>query len=119
MENLVAIELFKKQARNPMLEIFYWKDSQQREVDFVVKEGNRVKQLIQVCWDLSDLSTIKRERNVLLSAAAAFKCDDLLIITQNMESVESFAKNGHEWKIRILPLRKWIFQESNKDNSYH
>lgn len=38
-ENLVAIELKRVQAKNPFLELYYWRDSTGKEVDFVLKEG--------------------------------------------------------------------------------
>ena len=48
MENLVAIELLRRKSyQQKDWEIYYWKDHQQREVDFVVKEGLKVKQLIR------------------------------------------------------------------------
>jgi len=50
MENVVFIEEMRKTNDNPLLEIFYWKDRQQNEVDFVLKEGLRIKQLIQVTY---------------------------------------------------------------------
>ncbi|MFQ6121392.1 MAG: ATP-binding protein, partial [Methanosarcinales archaeon] len=37
MENLVFLELFKKGIINPNIEIFYWKNAQGKEVDFVLK----------------------------------------------------------------------------------
>jgi len=40
MENVVAIELLRrKHYFNPLLEVCYWQDRGQREVDFVLKEG--------------------------------------------------------------------------------
>src|SRR3989344_8988096 len=60
-ENLVFLDLKRMQAKNQSLEVFYWKNLQQEEVDFVIKQGLRVKQLIQVCYDISDLDTKKRE----------------------------------------------------------
>ena len=32
-------------------EIYYWKDPKHREVDFVIKEGMAVKELIRVCFN--------------------------------------------------------------------
>ena len=46
-ENAVAIEL-KKLEMNGTANIYYWKNPQQEEVDFVVRQGLKVKQLIQV-----------------------------------------------------------------------
>jgi len=50
IENIVFLELLRRTNHNPLLEVYYWKDYQQREVDFVVKEGLRIKQLIQVTY---------------------------------------------------------------------
>lgn len=36
MENCVAIELLRRKFKNPFMEIYYWKDYREREVDFVV-----------------------------------------------------------------------------------
>lgn len=47
---------------NPNTELHYWRDSTGKEVDFIVKEELKVKQLIQVCWDVGDLGTKKREK---------------------------------------------------------
>src|SRR3989344_5426613 len=53
-ENAVALEL-KKSELNNKSRVYYWKNSQQEEVDFIVKEGLKVKQLIQVCYNIKDL----------------------------------------------------------------
>ncbi len=51
MENLVAIELERKKSYwFAGQEIYYWKDYRQREVDFVVMDGFRVKRLIRVTY---------------------------------------------------------------------
>jgi len=48
MENAVFLELKRKQNERPWLGIYYYRDYQQREVDFILKEGLEVEQLIQV-----------------------------------------------------------------------
>lgn len=61
MENAVAVELQRRKAYfNRDLEIYYWKDYSGREVDFVLKE-KRVKNLLQVSYDLNDISVKERE----------------------------------------------------------
>ena len=57
MENIAAVELKRRQSFNPQIEIYYWKDYQQREVDFVVKKGLDVVQLIQICHDITSIET--------------------------------------------------------------
>jgi len=37
MENMVAVELHRICSVDPILELFYWKDHQQNEVDFIIK----------------------------------------------------------------------------------
>ena len=99
MENLVAIEL-KRRGK----EIYYWKDYQQREVDFVIKEGLKVKELIQVCYDIEDFTTKDRELRALVKASKELKCKNLLVITWDYEGEEEF-KNR---KIKFIPLWKWL-----------
>jgi predicted AAA+ superfamily ATPase len=103
-ENIVATELSRRCSFNPKLEIYYWKDYQQREVDFVIKRGLKVEQLVQVT-SVSGFDKIeKREIDSLLKACKELKCKDLLIITKDYEGEEYF--NGK--KIKIVPLWKWL-----------
>ncbi len=51
MENVVFIELLRRKLYfNPDWELYYWKDHRGREIDFVVKSAESVKQLIQVTY---------------------------------------------------------------------
>lgn len=103
-ENAVFLELKRKTYRNPFLEIYYWKSLAQEEVDFVVKENAKVRELIQVCWDIADINTKKREMKALLKAMKEFKLKRGLIITEDFEGEEDFATG----KIRYVPLWKWL-----------
>lgn len=67
-ENIVFITLKRKQALNPQIELFYWKDVHHREVDFVVKYGLKVIHLIQVCWNIQEEKTKNREFRSLTKA---------------------------------------------------
>ncbi len=106
MENFVFLELFRKKTVNPNREIFFWKDHRHREVDFVVKEGLKVNQLIQVCWNLDDIKTKKREIGSLLKAMNEFNLKSGLIITDDEEG-EEIIKNK---KIKYTPLWKWLLE---------
>ncbi len=108
VENLVLIELNKKRLNFPDLEIFYWKDAQQREVDFVVKQNQRVNQLIQVSWNLEDEQTLKREVRSLLKAGVLLNCDNLIIINENLEEEREYDYKGENRTIRFIPLWKWL-----------
>jgi len=104
-ENIVAIELRRIQKITPLVEIYYWKNHYgDREVDFVVKEGSKVKDLIQVCWDISEEKTKKREIQGLLKAMDELQLQSGLIITQDDEAEEVI--NGK--KVIFTPLWKWL-----------
>jgi len=105
MENLVAIDL-KKQELEGKFNIFYWKDYQQKEVDFVIKEGLNVKQLIQVTYASGRDEIEKREIKALLKASKLLNCKELLVITWDYENEEIVDKR----KIRFVPLWKWLLK---------
>lgn len=106
-ENLVAIELLR-QKLSSQHEIYYWKNQQQEEVDFIVKEGLKIKQLIQVCYNLDDIKTKEREIRALLKAGKELKCKNLLIITENRDTEEYLEWFGIKGKIKFTPLWKWL-----------
>ena len=66
MENLVAVELYKKFLAGEIDYIFYWRDLQGREIDFVVSSDSRVRKLIQVTHASGVDEIEKREISVLL-----------------------------------------------------
>jgi len=101
LENLVFWELVR---RLPETEIFYWKNIAHKEVDFVVKNGEKASSLIQVCYDLSNSETKKREVNSLLAASKELRVKDLSIINFDKEGQEKV--KGHI--IKIIPVWKWI-----------
>lgn len=104
MENLIAIELLRKKAFNPLSEIYYWKDYQQKEVDFVLKKGPKVEQLIQAVYVSSPDEIDKREYVALIKASKELQCNNLLMITWDYEAKDTL--DGK--KIEFIPLWKWL-----------
>lgn len=105
-ENVVFLELKRRQAFTPNLEFYYWKDVHHREVDFVIKEGTKTTQLIQVCWDLTHPKTKERETRSLIKAARELKTDHCLIITEEHEEQEVIKGK----RIHFIPLWKWLLE---------
>jgi len=103
MENMVAIKLKKRQSLNPNLEVYYWKENN-REVDFLIKDGLQVKELIQVCWDINDLEVKKREVKALENALKSLHLSEGLVITGDYEDKEEI--NGV--LIKFIPAWKWL-----------
>jgi len=100
-ENIIAAELVKRHGEE---NIFYWKNIQKKEVDFAVKEGQKIKQLIQACWNTNDLKTKERETNALLAGMEEFGLKEGLIITEDFEAEEK--KDGK--RIAYKPIWKWL-----------
>lgn len=104
MENAVFIELNRRFAENKKMGLFYL--GRDGEVDFVVREGQRVRQLIQVCYGIEDPKTKKREIKPLLMSMNEFKLRQGLVITWDVESEE---REGGK-KIVYKPLWKWMIR---------
>jgi len=104
-ENLVAVELLRRHSKEDA-ELYYWRDSRGKEVDFVVKHDLKIEQLIQVCYDIEHYDTRKREINALLKASEELKCKNLLIINDDYESEENIKGK----KIKFIPLWKWLLK---------
>ncbi|MEM4194760.1 MAG: ATP-binding protein [Candidatus Anstonellales archaeon] len=102
MENIVFLELMRR--KKPLEEIFYWKNPQNKEVDFVVREGSRTKKLIQVCSNISDMEVKKREVGALIKASEELRCSDLSIITDRYTGQERVKRK----KISFVSLPEWL-----------
>lgn len=96
LENQIFVELLRR-GFIPGQTLFYYRSRNDREIDFVTRQGVRVSQLIQVCYDLGSERTRKREFDALVEAAAELRCDNLLVITSNR--TESVEYNGHTIKV--------------------
>ena len=103
-ENIAALELHRKKFYKNNLEIYYWKSSQGEEVDFCIKVGFKVRELIQVCCDVGDFETKEREVKSLVKAGAELRCDNFLILTDDYEAQEIHQGK----KIAFLPLWRWL-----------
>lgn len=101
LENIVFIEL-KRRGHD----IFYYSDS--RECDFIVREGSRTKQVIQVCIELYDSSAKEREVSGLIEAIDKFSLSEGLIITEYEEGEEIVERNGKKYRVLIKPIWKWL-----------
>jgi hypothetical protein len=109
-ENMTAIELNRRSQLHKNSEIFYWQNPQNYEVDFVVKEGLKVKQLIQVCWNLSNEDTKKREIRALLHAGKELGCDNLLILSEDKSGEEEVEWYGMKQRIEFKSLWNWLLE---------
>ena len=107
-ENLVFLELLRKKSLDPKMELFYFKNERHREVDFVIKESLKVKSAVQVCWNIEDLKTKKREVDSLIVGLEDLNLKEGLVITEDYENVEYYK----EFEIKFIPLYKWLLNQA-------
>ena len=101
MENAVFLELLRRKGD---YDIFYWKDYQQREVDFVISANGKPTSLVQVTYVSHKDELEGSECSSLLLASKELRCNNLLVITWDYEAEEKI--NGK--KIKFIPLWKWL-----------
>ncbi len=102
MEGVVFVELIRRGFKINR-ELFYYKKNE-HEVDFLIREGVEVKQLIQVTYASGRDEIEKREFKSLVKASDEFGCKDLVIITWDYEDEMNI--NGKT--IKCIPLWKWL-----------
>ena len=102
LENQVFVELLR-QGYDTDKTMFYYRSRNDKEVDFVLRKGTHIEQLVQVCYDMSNAKTEKREVDSLIECAAELNCSNLAIVTNNDERV--IEKDG--FRIDVVPVAKW------------
>lgn len=103
MENLVFVEIMRRGYKLNK-DVFFYKTRNNKEVDFILKKGINIEKLIQVCYKIEDLKTKERETKALIEASQDLDCDDLLVITWDVED----EKISQGKKIKFIPIWKWL-----------
>jgi|TARA_B110000196_G_scaffold105858_1_gene91892 predicted AAA+ superfamily ATPase len=99
LENLIFLELLNRKK-----EIFYF--SGKGECDFVIKQGLKISEVIQVCYLLTR-ENVDREVTGLIEAMNEFKLDKgYLIIYDNEISLSELPETIH-----IIPAWKWLLDK--------
>ena len=98
-ENAVFLHLLRKEK-----EFYYWKDTQQHEVDFVVVEGNKPISAIGVCWDMSNPKTKSREVKSMVYGLKDLGLNEGLFLVENSQKDE--VVDGKV--IRFKSLGEWL-----------
>ena len=104
LENMVFIELLRR-GYDLKKSLFYYRTSNDKEVDFVTRDGRKVTSLIQVSYDISKAKTREREFDALIKASEELKCDNLLLITWNQDDILSYENKS----IRVLSIQNWVY----------
>ena len=101
LENLVFLELRRRCA-----EIYYYKTTNNLEVDFLIKNGRKDISLIQVTDNLDSEKTRQREIGALTRAMDELQVKKALILTEDVE--EEIKLKGKV--ILTRPVYKWLLE---------
>lgn len=99
LENIVFLNFLQKGN-----EVYYWKDKQGYEVDFIIVEGGKVTGVYQVSYSVREARTKTRETNALIRALICFDLKEGTIITENQEMEETLKG----FRIRYMPVWKFL-----------
>ena len=88
--------------RNTNREVYYY--SEKKEVDFVCKQGLKVKELYNACYSLSDKETLLRETAALIEGMKYFKLKESTIIIAEGNK-RQISEQG--FTISIVPFYEW------------
>jgi predicted AAA+ superfamily ATPase len=106
MENVVVMELLRRKALEPALELYYWRDYQDREIDVVLKTGRMITALVQVTYASGPAEIVDREVRSLLKGSQVLGCDDLRMVTWDYE--DEVNEGGK--MIRCVPIWKMLLE---------
>ncbi len=104
LENVVLLEL---QRRNAPLrrDVFYYRPaSRAREVDFVVAERGNVVELIQVSYDVSRPKTLARELGALVEVSKETGCKKLTLVAGDASRTERVG----DVAVSVVSATEWL-----------
>ena len=102
LENQIFIDLVRR-GYDTEKTMFYYRSRNDKEVDFVLRQGAHIERLVQVCYDLSSPKTEKREVDAIVECAGELKCDSLTIVTYDDD--RTIEKDGY--RIDVIPISKF------------
>ncbi len=105
LENMVFVELMRRGYKCEK-SLFYYRTRNDREVDFLLRDGNTTSALVQVSLDISSPRTRERELKALHEASGELKCDNLTLITWDTDEQAQYDSST----INIVSVKNWFLQ---------
>ena len=105
LETVVGLELVRR-ARLDAHDVYYYRDAR-HECDFVVCENRKANAAYQVCYDMSNEKTRRREIEGAVAAAKACGLDRATILTY---SEMSELRHSSGVCVNVMPVPEWLCQ---------
>ena len=99
-ENAVFLQLLRNLSDSEKMCYFQG----EKECDFALQTATEVRELIQVCWNMSDKETRERELGGIREAALITGCNKMTIVTHEQEE----DVQDDLGIIHIVPAAKWF-----------
>jgi len=106
LENMVFVELLRRGFSISKKDLFYYRTSNGKEIDFVTKKGTSLGELIQVSYDISRPKTRQRELDALVIASEELGCNNLTLITWDADGITNY--KGKD--IKIVSAKNWFLK---------
>jgi predicted AAA+ superfamily ATPase len=103
LENAIYLEL-RRRGHTPQHSLYFYRSADGKEVDFLLRNGHKTIELLQVCLDLISIETREREIHALKIAQKEHPEAKLTIVTAQ-ESGTITLENGS--KVTLVPA--WQF----------
>ena len=103
LETIVFLELKRRNK-----EIYYGNFDNKYEVDFIIKSGTEVLNIINVSYDMKNEKTRKREIDGLKVATEKLQPKEILLLTWQEETTIILDENN---KLKIRPVWKWLLED--------
>ena len=103
LETIVGLELVRR-ARMMSHDVYYYRDTR-HECDFVVCENRKANAAYQVCYDMSNEKTMRREIDGAVAAAKACGLDCATILTYSEMSEFHHSSGIH---VNVMPVPEWL-----------
>jgi len=108
-ENMVAIDLIRLKNADPRVEIYYWRNRQGKEVDFVVKLEDEILALIETTYE-ADPTELREKASNLITASRQLNCGDIFIITYDYETKVRIRNR----EVPVIPYWRWALRIHKK-----
>lgn len=104
LENIVYLDLHRKASKMDY-DLFYYKKNV--EVDFVVYQNRKIKEIFQVAYSISDQKTLNREVRALVAAGKELNPEKLTLITLD----EKREIQSDNFTINVIPVTEWLLHD--------
>lgn len=104
LENIVFLELKRRGC-----DIFFHQEN--KECDFLIRQGIKITQAIQVTSSIHNTETKAREFAGLVEAMQLYALPEGLLLTESDEATETVIHEKKKYNVKIMSIWRWLLTE--------